>query len=108
MKYLEGINFFGPYFSYCPPCGNKNLEFYKNLEQNQCFQIIQQIKKNKGRNIIFSEDKKNKKKNVNNEEINEKKKKNAIEINNSDFTVQQISENSKKEYIKEKYDIVNL
>ena len=34
--------------------------------------------------------------------------KNVIEINNSDFTVQQISENSKKEYIKEKYDIVNL
>ena len=108
MKYLEGINFFGPYFSYCPPCGNKNLEFYKNLEQNQCLQIIQQIKKNKGRNIIFSEDKKNKKKNENNEEINDINKKNTIEINNSDFMVQQISENSKKEYIKEKYDIVNL
>ena len=76
MKYLEGINFFGPYFSYCPPCGNKNLEFYKNLEQNQCLQIIQQIKKNKGRNIIFSEDKKNKKKNENNEEINDINKKN--------------------------------
>ena len=75
MKYLEGINFFGPYFSYCPPCGNKNLEFYKNLEQNQCLQIIQQIKKNKGRNIIFSEDKKNKKKNENNEEINDINKK---------------------------------
>ena len=57
MKHLEGINFYGPYFSYCPPCGNKNLEFYKNLEQNQCLQIIQQIKKNKGRHIILSDDK---------------------------------------------------
>ena len=57
MKYLEGINFYGPYFSYCPPCGNKNLEFYKNLEQNQCLQIIQQIKNNKGRHIILSDDK---------------------------------------------------
>ena len=61
MKYLEGINFYGPYFSYCPPCGNKNLEFYKNLEQRRCLQIIQQIKKNKGKNFALSEDKKNKK-----------------------------------------------
>ena len=56
VKYLEGINYYGPYFSYCPPCGNKNLEFYKNLEQNQCLQIIQQIKKNKGRHIILNND----------------------------------------------------
>ena len=54
VKYLEGINFYGPYFSYCPPCGNKNLEFYKNLEENQCLQIIQQIKKNKGTHILFN------------------------------------------------------
>ena len=57
VKYLEGINFYGPYFSYCPPCGNKNLEFYKILEENQCLQIIQQIKKNKGKHIIFNNDK---------------------------------------------------
>ena len=57
VKYLEGINFYGPYFSYCPPCGNKNLEFYKNLEENRCLQIIQQIKKNKGKNILFNNNK---------------------------------------------------
>ena len=57
VKYLEGINFYGPYFSYCPPCGNKNLEFYKNLEENRCLQIIQQIKKNKGKNILLNNNK---------------------------------------------------
>ena len=64
IKYLEGINYFGPYFSYCPPCGNRNLEFYKNLEQNQCIQIIQQIKKNKGKNIIVNKKKENKNDNL--------------------------------------------
>ena len=59
LKNLEGINFFGPYFSFCPPCGNRNLEFYKNLETNQCLQIIQQIKKNKGKNIILKNNKNN-------------------------------------------------
>ena len=65
IKYLEGINFFGPYYSYCPPCGNRNLEFYKNLEPNQCLQIIQQIKKNKGKNIILNNNNKNKNKDNN-------------------------------------------
>ena len=45
IKHLEGINYYGPYFSYCPPCGNRNLEYYKNLEINQCLKIIHQIKK---------------------------------------------------------------
>ena len=65
IKYLEGINFFGPYYSYCPPCGNRNLEFYKNLEPNQCLQIIQQIKKNKGKNIILNNNNNNKNKDNN-------------------------------------------
>ena len=31
-KFLEKINYAGPYFPYCPPCANKNLQFYqKNL-----------------------------------------------------------------------------
>ena len=68
IKYLEGINFFGPYYSYCPPCGNRNLEFYKNLEPNQCLQIIQQIKKNKGKNIILNN---NNNKNKDNNPINQ-------------------------------------
>ena len=44
-KNLEGINFYGPYFSYCPPCRNRNLEYYNKLELNQCLGIIHQIKK---------------------------------------------------------------
>ncbi len=53
-KHLETINFFGPYFSYCPPCAIRNLEFYKNMEQNMCVRIIQEIKKKKGIKNPFS------------------------------------------------------
>ena len=44
-KHLESINFFGPYYSYCPPCRNRNIEFYNNLEPNQCIEIIKCVKK---------------------------------------------------------------
>ena len=44
-KNLENLNFYGPYFSYCPPCFNKNIEFYNNLEANQCLQLLNHIKK---------------------------------------------------------------
>ena len=65
-KYLESINYFGPYYSYCPPCNNRNLEFYKNLEQNDCINLIKFIKKAKGKiNIIDSEDEKKNNKKIN-------------------------------------------
>ena len=44
-KNLENINFYGPYFSYCPPCYNKNIEYYNNLEVNQCINLLHHIKK---------------------------------------------------------------
>ena len=44
-KNLESINYFGPYFSHCPPCRNRNLEYYRKLEPKQCLDIIHQIKK---------------------------------------------------------------
>ena len=44
-KNLENINFYGPYFSYCPPCYNKNIEYYNNLEINQCLGLLHHIKK---------------------------------------------------------------
>ena len=44
-KNLENINFYGPYFSYCPPCYNKNIEYYNNLEINQCLDLLHHIKK---------------------------------------------------------------
>ena len=103
MKYLEGINFFGPYFSYCPPCENRNLEFYKNLEPNQCIQIIQQIKKNKGKNIIVNKKKpnnsvkKHEQNNKDDQDINDKSiKYNSGSVKNnyyeSDSMIQQVSE----------------
>lgn len=50
LKYLEGINFYGPYYSYCPTCKNKNYDFYNNLEVNQCIQLVHQVKKQRGQN----------------------------------------------------------
>ena len=44
-KNLENINFYGPYFSYCPPCYNKNIEYYNNWEVNQCINLLHHIKK---------------------------------------------------------------
>ena len=124
LKYLEGINFFGPYFSYCPPCGNRNLEFYNNLEANQCLQIIQQIKKNKGKNIIINKKKENLinkveeinrnaqglKENKNNfkynsESINYNSNNNYESDNNS--MIQQISKDSRVSYDKEQFDVFN-
>ena len=59
-KHLDNINFFGPYYSYCPPCRNRNLEFYNKLEQGQCLKIIQYIKKIIGRkNFLNIKEKKN-------------------------------------------------
>ena len=52
-KYLESINFYGPYYSHCPPCGNKNLEYYKKMNQDNAIKIIQFIKKSKGKNTII-------------------------------------------------------
>ena len=114
FKNLEGINFYGPYFSYCPACGNKNLEFYKNLEQNQCLKIIHQIKKIKGKNIILNDDKDNKNKNPINKKFLDnpdnaslKLMNRSVKNNFSDSMHQQFSNNSSnKDYSNEKQDIV--
>jgi hypothetical protein len=55
-KHLESINYFGPYYSYCPPCRNRNMEYYKNLEPNQCIEIIKCIKKEKKHKAIELEE----------------------------------------------------
>ena len=51
-KNIESINFYGPYFSFCPSCRNKNLEYYNNLETNQCLELIHHIKKLRHKNPI--------------------------------------------------------
>ena len=60
-KHLENINNYGPYYAYCPPCVNKNLNYYNHLEPNQCLKLIENIKKMKENN--------NNKKRGNNEPI---------------------------------------
>jgi hypothetical protein len=51
-RQLDNINFYGPYYSYCPPCLNRNLEYYNYLEPNQCLKLIQYIRKIRKKNII--------------------------------------------------------
>lgn len=52
LNQLESINFYGPYFSYCPECGPRNTNFYKNIDSNILIDIIGQIKKNKDEQIM--------------------------------------------------------
>ena len=52
-KNLEKINFYGPYYSYCPPCGNKNNEFYNKMDQQNAIELIQFIKKSRENNNMF-------------------------------------------------------
>ena len=44
-KHLERINFYGPFYSYCPSCGIRNLKFYQKLHLNQLIQFTNLIKK---------------------------------------------------------------
>ena len=53
-KNIESINCYGPYFSFCPSCRNKNMEYYNNMEQKQCLEIIHLIKKVRHSNDIMN------------------------------------------------------
>ena len=63
MNQLESINFYGPYFSYCPECGIRNTDFYKNIDTNSLIEIVGQIKKNKDELILKSLNRKKNKEN---------------------------------------------
>lgn len=54
---LKSMNFYGPYFSYCPTCHDNNLNFYKNLDKNECLNLLHHIKleRNKKLDIEDSE-----------------------------------------------------
>lgn len=41
---LQNLNLYGPYFSYCPPCYGKNINFYKNIGKKQCISLLNYIK----------------------------------------------------------------
>ena len=49
---LKSIDYFGPYFSFCPSCRIKNLEFYKDMEFNQCLKLIHYIKNFRNHNNV--------------------------------------------------------
>ena len=42
---LELINYYGPLYTHCKLCNNRNLEFYKNSEPNQTLKLLQYLKK---------------------------------------------------------------
>lgn len=44
-KKLTELNYYGPYYSHCPSCRNKNLEFYEMMEPTQCLKLLAQLKK---------------------------------------------------------------
>jgi hypothetical protein len=46
-KHLESINYYGPRYSYCSSCKNRNIEFYNELQPNNCLNLIKIIKKMK-------------------------------------------------------------
>ena len=52
-KYLENINFYGPYFSYCPPCKRRNMEFYKKMNENYAIELMKYLNKIRGDNEII-------------------------------------------------------
>ena len=41
---VKSINYYGPHFSFCPSCKNKNLQFYNYMEPNQCLELINHIR----------------------------------------------------------------
>ena len=55
---LELINYYGPLYTHCKLCNNRNLEFYKNSEPNQTLKLLQYLKK-----IKLGEDKEDNKNN---------------------------------------------
>lgn len=47
LNQLASINYYGPYFSYCPECGKRNKKFYQNINVDVLIGLVNQIKKNK-------------------------------------------------------------
>ena len=43
-KNLKNINYFGPLFSYCPSCRDKNINFYNKMEPTQCLKLLNYLK----------------------------------------------------------------
>ena len=48
---LKRVNFYGPYFSYCPYCFDKNIKYYKNMDKNQCLNLLNCIKLDRSKKL---------------------------------------------------------
>ena len=52
---LKNVNLYGPYFSYCPYCFDKNIDFYKNIGRKQCLSLLNYIKHDNDKNVEIQE-----------------------------------------------------
>ncbi len=52
-KYLKLLKFYGPYYSFCPPCNNRNMEFFNQLDRSQCFNLLNYMKKENNKNKLI-------------------------------------------------------
>lgn len=43
-KKLKDIQYYGPFYSHCPPCRNRNINFYNTMEFNQCVKLLGYLK----------------------------------------------------------------
>ena len=50
---LSSIQYWGPYFSHCPPCRNKSLNFYQTMETNQCLTLLDYLRKVRNSKNVF-------------------------------------------------------
>lgn len=52
-RLLDDVNYYGPYYSHCPSCRNRNLEFYQTIDPPHCLDILNYIKKSRKNKSLF-------------------------------------------------------
>ena len=57
FNHLKSMNFYGPYFSYCPYCCNNNIKYYKHMEKKQCLSLLNYIKIDRNKKLEIEESK---------------------------------------------------
>jgi hypothetical protein len=57
FNHLNSMNFYGPYFSYCPYCFGNNIKYYKYMEKRQCVSLLNFIKMDRNKKMLEEESK---------------------------------------------------
>ena len=57
FNHLKSMNFYGPYFSYCPYCCGNNIKYYKHMEKKQCISLLNFIKLDRSKKLQIEESK---------------------------------------------------